>query len=189
VCAYAIPPTSPVRETVMVVADAFWDGLPGILVVTFICGGWVIVAVVNTAAKSWRKVRESEHLAGLKQSMIEKGMSVEDIERVVRASPEPEPEPQPKAEKVEYSPLVNLATKLVEQEVPANVMEEILMAYRDADPAGQRILAKVVEELFDNGADGERVLVVVRTLGRPARPQDAPRLDPRFSDPAGSFRG
>jgi len=52
------------------------------LFVTFLFGGWVIVAVASTIAKNWRKTRESEHLAALKQTMVEKGMAIEDIERV-----------------------------------------------------------------------------------------------------------
>ena len=41
--------------------------------------------MVASLAKNWRKARESEHLAALKQSMVEKGMSAEDIERVLKA--------------------------------------------------------------------------------------------------------
>ena len=47
-------------------------------------GGWIIPAVVAIVAKNWRKARESEHLAVLKQSMIERGMSVDEMERVLR---------------------------------------------------------------------------------------------------------
>ena len=43
--------------------------------------GWVITDIV----KNWRKVRVSEHLAALKQSMVERGMSAEEIERVINA--------------------------------------------------------------------------------------------------------
>jgi hypothetical protein len=46
-------------------------------------GGWIIPAVTAIVAKNWRKARESEHLAVLKQSMIERGMSVEEMERVL----------------------------------------------------------------------------------------------------------
>ena len=36
-------------------------------------------------ASNWRKARQSEQLAVLKQSMIERGMSAEEIERVINA--------------------------------------------------------------------------------------------------------
>ena len=41
--------------------------------------------IIGSLAKNWRKARESEHLAALKQSMVEKGMSAEEIERVINA--------------------------------------------------------------------------------------------------------
>ena len=48
-------------------------------------GGSFIAGIIGTLAKNWRKARESEHLAVLKQSMVEKGMSAEEIERVINA--------------------------------------------------------------------------------------------------------
>jgi hypothetical protein len=67
--------------------EHFWEHLPGVLAVALIFGGWVLVALVGTVAKNWRRVRESEHLAALKQTLAEKGMSAEEIERVIRAAP------------------------------------------------------------------------------------------------------
>jgi len=65
--------------------SGFWENLPYILGAVFIFGGWVIYAAIASIAKNWRKARESEHLTLLKQSMIERGMSAEDIERVLKA--------------------------------------------------------------------------------------------------------
>ena len=70
-------------------ADFSWNNLienmPAILCITFIFGGWVIVAIVRSFTESWRRVREAEQTAALKQSMVDKGMSADDIERVLRA--------------------------------------------------------------------------------------------------------
>src|SRR5262249_13777712 len=131
------------REAVMNVGD-FLNRLPGILTIIFLFGGWVIVAVIGIVAKAWRRARESEHLAVLKQNMVEKGMSAEDIERVIRAVPE-----GPRDDK---SPVAELTEKLAEHEVPAPALEEILRAYRAADAETQRTLAKAVVSLLDNGA-------------------------------------
>jgi hypothetical protein len=57
----------------------------GAIAITIIAGGWIIPVTAAAVAKNWRRARESEHLALLKQSMIERGMSVEEIERVVNA--------------------------------------------------------------------------------------------------------
>jgi hypothetical protein len=53
------------------------------IAVSIIAGGWIVPVTAAAIAKNWRRARESEHLALLKQSMIERGMSVEEIERVV----------------------------------------------------------------------------------------------------------
>jgi hypothetical protein len=70
-------------------ADFSWNDLlekmPAILCITFIFGGWVIVAIVRSFTESWRKVREAEQTAALKQSMVEKGLSADEIERVLKA--------------------------------------------------------------------------------------------------------
>lgn len=70
-----------------------WNSLientPAILAITFIFGGWVMVAVVRSFTDSWRKVREAEQVAALKQSMVDKGMSADDIERVLKAGVPP----------------------------------------------------------------------------------------------------
>jgi hypothetical protein len=74
-------------------ADFSWNSLienmPAILCITFIFGGWVIVAIVQSFTNNWRKVREAEQTAALKQSMVDKGMSAEDIERVLKAGVPP----------------------------------------------------------------------------------------------------
>jgi hypothetical protein len=59
--------------------------------------GWLSIAVVvgvigsiaSTIMSNWRKVRESEHMIALKQSMVEKGMSADEIERVMNAGRPP----------------------------------------------------------------------------------------------------
>jgi hypothetical protein len=62
-----------------------FSNLPAILCITFIFGGWVFVAVAKAFTESWRRVREAEQMAALKQSMVDKGMSAADIERVLKA--------------------------------------------------------------------------------------------------------
>jgi len=58
---------------------------PAIAAITLIFGGWIITGVVGSIAGNWRKVREAEQNAALKQTMVEKGMSAADIERVLNA--------------------------------------------------------------------------------------------------------
>jgi hypothetical protein len=140
-------------------------------------GAWIIPAVIYTLVTNVRKAIESAHLAALKQSMVEKGMAVEEIERVLRASAKPA--------EVEDSPVVKLTKKLAEHEVPANVIREILAAFRGAEPSMRRaVVESVVAMLDDVGADTERVLAAVWGLcGSAPAPESRPK-DYRFTDEA-----
>ena len=68
----------------------FFHSLPGILFITFIFGGWVITGVVSSIMSNWRKAREAEQIAALKQSLVERGMSADDIVRVLNAGVRPD---------------------------------------------------------------------------------------------------
>jgi hypothetical protein len=175
----------------MVLAD--WEGVlqsvPGILTTTLIFGGWIIVAVTISIAKNWRKIHESEHAAALKQSMIERGMSADDIERVLRAGPRPdtsEGEERGESPRKVADDLTGLAGKLAEHDVPAAEMEQILGAVRGCDPGTRKCVAKTVETMLDNGANSEQVAAAVRAIARPAS-NGQPGKGGFVNDPA-SFR-
>jgi hypothetical protein len=57
------------------------------LVLTFLAGMTVWLSL------QWRLYRRSETEAALKHAMLERGMSAEEIERVMRAGRDPLPEP------------------------------------------------------------------------------------------------
>jgi hypothetical protein len=61
------------------------DPVPVLAILCGILGG---VLIVCTAAitRAWKSVRIHEADAALKQEMLDRGMSAEEIERVVRAS-------------------------------------------------------------------------------------------------------
>jgi hypothetical protein len=65
--------------------QSFWNNAPVLVMFACIFGGGIIIAVAQTIATTWRRARESEHLAVLKQSMIDRGMSADEIERVLNA--------------------------------------------------------------------------------------------------------
>jgi hypothetical protein len=170
---------------VMIFADweDIFQSLPGILTVTFLFGGWIIVAVVSSVTKNWRKVHESEHAAALKQSMIERGMSAEDIERVLRAGPESLEESGRDSGKDDAT---KLSEKLVEHETPAPVMEQIVSIFCTASPGAKKSLEKTIVAMLDGGADSQQVLAVVRALSR-STPAEQPQ-DRRYTDDAASFK-
>jgi len=161
----------------MVIAE-FWNDITGVVTVSLIFGGWVIVAVVGSIAKNWRRIQESEHAAALKQGMIERGMSADEIERVLRAGPGP-------AENEAIDDTSELATKLAEHGVSGQEMEEILTAYCNARPAAKKTLSQTVIAMVDGGATSEQILAAARALSR--LPSDQP-LERQFTDRATSFR-
>jgi hypothetical protein len=137
---------------------------------------WIIPFVVYILATTVRRARESEHLAGLKQTMIEKGMSVEDIERVLRASA--------KLPEEEDSPVVVLAEYLGQGTFQADTIEEIVSLIRAADPTTQRTASKALIRLIENGGDGEQALATARGLCGPAPLSEPGLKDLRFTDAA-----
>jgi hypothetical protein len=164
----------------MFLAELNWEemlsSLPGILTVTFLFGGWIIVAIVARVSKSWLKIHQSEHQAALKQSMIERGMSADDIERVLRAGPS-------SLEESEHDDTTELTKKLAEHGVPGTALEQIVGTYRSAGPGTKKTISKTVVAMIDGGAETEQLLAVVRALGRPVP------ADSRYSDNASSARG
>ena len=63
-----------------------WDFWPCIAVIAV---GTMAVSVIPSLATQWRKTRVAEAEAGLKAQMIERGMSVDEIERVLAAGKRP----------------------------------------------------------------------------------------------------
>jgi hypothetical protein len=152
----------------MLLADFDWNQVTTLLFWVFILGGGsAIVTLINSLAKHWRKVRESAHLTALKQSLVERGMSVEEIERVVRAAPESQ------ELEADDKPVVQLTKTLAELDVPPETLEEILRAFQASDPATQRTLAHTVEALSEKGAD--HILAAVRALARPGASLESSR--------------
>jgi aspartokinase-like uncharacterized kinase len=93
----------------------FWENIGSVLFIVLVFGGWVITSVVASIVKNWRLARESEHLAALKQSMIERGMAADEIERVINAGRT-------------NDKLTDLKAKMVAQGMSAKEIERVLLA-------------------------------------------------------------
>jgi hypothetical protein len=61
------------------------DDLPGILAIVLIFGGGTIIAIVAMIVSAVKTNRENERIAVLKQQMLDRGMSAEEIVRVIEA--------------------------------------------------------------------------------------------------------
>ncbi len=75
-------------EVILAAADSFWhEFFSNHDIAFFAClfGTLVLIVAVPFIASAWRQVAKDRSDADLKRSMIERGMSVEEIERVLRA--------------------------------------------------------------------------------------------------------
>jgi hypothetical protein len=154
----------------------------------------IAVAVIFTArgiANAWERVRRGEQEAALKREMLQRGLGVEDIERVLRdsskeqAKPAATPAPSP-----EQQALEEMVTTLGENGVSVSgpVLEEALATIRDADPVTQQAICRTVSAMVTatvgagEEVKDEQILGVVRGLRRPARSAQpsalAPSLEP-----------
>jgi len=66
----------------------FWDQAPGVLAIVLIFGGGAVTGIIALIVSAWKSNRENERLAVLKQQMLDKGMSADEIIRVIEAGKE-----------------------------------------------------------------------------------------------------
>jgi hypothetical protein len=62
---------------------------PDTLVLVLIFGGGMVVGLVGIIAHHWRRLRQTEIETEMKREMLNRGMSAEDVERVIKASASP----------------------------------------------------------------------------------------------------
>jgi hypothetical protein len=108
-------------------ADLFSKNPEYLIPIFFIvCGA--LVAIVAIVATQWRAVRQIDIEAALKQDMLNRGLPVEEIERIVRASstvPAGTQGGEPVSDNEYY-----LVEKLVDEGKSADEIERILRVFR-----------------------------------------------------------
>jgi hypothetical protein len=151
----------------------------------------IVIVVVSVLTVNWRMLRESEHASALKRSMIERGMSADDIERVVRAVPV-RPDPVfgtldvAGSSKKTTDDLNEIANALVQAGVPGKELEQILDFVRASDGSVRQDCVSTVANMIENDADAEQILASLRAI-YPARAGERPGQS-RFTDEPASFR-
>jgi len=112
--------------------DKLWENLGLVCLFVFGIGGWVIVDVVKSLASNWRKRHESEHLAALKQSMVERGMAAAEIERVVEAG-----RPREARSAESDAELAQLVNRMMKQGKSTEEIERIINAWHGRRQSGR----------------------------------------------------
>jgi len=148
---------------------AAWEFFQAIGVVGMITLGVVVLGVVE----AWARIKQKRLDADLKREMLQRGLSVEEIERLAQ--------PIVKVAKLARK----IGQSLVDVGVPPEEVTEIMAAFRAADLPTKQILATVIQGIAEqqvekNGAtDTAQLLAAVRGLCSAPRP--APR-DVRSSE-------
>src|SRR5262245_42083012 len=93
---------------------------------------WMITWVI---APFWSRVRLAEMEAALKREFLQRGLSVDEIERLIRASQQTAASGGPVNER-ELD--VDLASILVQYEVSAETMEQVVRTFQATDPATKK---------------------------------------------------
>jgi hypothetical protein len=122
---------------------------------------WMIAWVV---VHYWNSARLAELEAGLKRDFLQRGLSVEEIERLLRASREPASIGKPINDRELDA---NLASLLVQYEVSAPTIEQTMRVFQTADPAVKKPVYTAVEEMLESGAAEDQLLTAVRSLCQP----------------------
>jgi hypothetical protein len=143
----------------------------------------IVCSVTATIAQAWQKVRRAEQELVLKQEMLRRGLSVDEMERLLRANSKPK-------DNVEVATdekfIEDLVTCLAENGASGRVVEQVLAAVRSADPARLRPLCRAIKAVLENSSleeeeKDEQMLAVVRGLCVPNPPavhEEVPAIPP-----------
>jgi hypothetical protein len=106
---------------------------PGILIplVMAVCGA--LVGIIAIIAHNWRCMRQAEVEGALKQDMLNRGMSADEIERVIRVSNQPtgtQDKARHKSQKSISDNEYYLVEKLVDEGKSAEEIERIIRAVK-----------------------------------------------------------
>ena len=136
----------------------------------FLLFGMIAIIAI---AEAWQKVRRGEQETELKRDMLQRGLSVEEMERVLRAGSGKQREPKAKSGREERI-VERLAVHLGQCRASAAVIDEVLTAVRGADSSGKQAIERAIQGLVAGSSDGEikeeQILAVVRALCWPGGP-------------------
>ncbi len=181
---------SPPKKTVgdLIGENAWWVILVGLTAAGGLLGHlaeWrpgeliALVAVLLAAALAgmalyfWHRVRLAQADAALKQSMLQRGLTPDDIERLLACQLGP---PEVGVAETEERAIEEVAAYLKKSNVSVAAMEQVFVALRDAEPPQRQAILAAIRGLageWGNGASEKAVLAVIRGLCGNGRPPAA----------------
>jgi SOS response regulatory protein OraA/RecX len=126
----------------------------------------MLVIIVGLIASAWRQVRQSEHVSHLTAMMLQRGMSAEEIERVLRSGAF-KPAAAEAAQTGPQNQEVQLVKVLSDNSYDGEAVEKILQAAR-SDGRIDETTSRIVQIMAENWTDTDdivRVLSARRSAG------------------------
>ncbi len=122
-----------------------------------------ITSLTATIVRAWHKVRQAEADTALKQAMLQRGLSVEDIERLSGSAEAPLSE-----ETVGRALGECLGSSSLEYSAPA--LEKAMSIFQAADLPSKRLLVRTLQGIVkgEGALSEEQLLGLIRGLCQPA---------------------
>ena len=141
---------------------------PALLIPIVLFVGLALVGITAIVAHYWRAVRQAEMDTALKQDMLKRGLSVEEIERVLRASERPPEEPA-KPDPVSDNAYA-LTEKMIEEGRSGEEIERLLKLLHATGGTVSDNEYALIEKMLDEGKDIVQIERVVRAFRVPPPP-------------------
>jgi hypothetical protein len=129
-------------------------------------------ATVNMWWTSRQETRRAEREVAHKKDLLDRGLSIDEIERLLHASAE-QPKQVAKIDDADTDVLGEFGGLLGVAEAKPDAIEEILGIVRAADSATKQAMLRAVKEMSDSSGEyitDEQIRAVVRALSRPSGP-------------------
>ena len=136
-----------------------------------------VIVVVTTVSHAYVASHRATAELAFKTQMLQRGLSVEEIERLMTASAHPRHRPRsPNDPAISEESLNEVVSVLGQAGTPAAVIEEVLWAFRSVDVPTQELISQAIQHLVGSAdnVDGEQILAVVRPLCGPKAETPAP---------------
>lgn len=149
---------------------------PGAVIALVAVAGTALTFIVGILASTWSRVRRAEMAAALKQDMLNRGFTAQEIVTVVHATRPDEEKPKPKPaspftdDDEKNLPLLMqaMAAAGYEGEDIEKFVEAWRQALLDREVAGAEGRARSIQEMIDQGYDGDDIERVVRAFQKAA---------------------